>query len=269
MQRRAWTRSELLKVLSLYTQLPFGQMHMRNPVVVNLSHIIDRSPSAIALKLVNFASLDPELKKRGINGMSNYSRGDRELWNEFNGRWQELANAYTFKAESIGLRVKDESIHPRKSSIDSTEISRIVKSRLGQQYFRNAVLAAYDRKCCITQIRIPELLRASHIIPWADKIECRLDPRNGLCLNTLHDAAFDEGLIAIGKENRLLIASRIKNEMPSDLYQSVFGQYEGMPIRLPERFHPDVNCLEYHRDKIFNRVNKNEKRIVKLLSSQN
>jgi len=45
---------------------------------------------------------------------------------------------------------------------------QLVKTRVNQSFFRNSILSAYNSTCCITGIKIPQLLIASHIIPWAD-----------------------------------------------------------------------------------------------------
>jgi hypothetical protein len=84
MKRRSWTRSELIRVLELYRKLAFGQFHSRNAHVHDLAKQIGRTPGAVALKLVNFASLDPDQQVRGIAGMGNTSQQDRDLWHEFN-----------------------------------------------------------------------------------------------------------------------------------------------------------------------------------------
>jgi putative restriction endonuclease len=55
-------------------------------------------------------------------------------------------------------------------------------------------------RCCISGINVPRLLVASHIKPWSEFPEERLDPRNGLCLSSIHDAAFDAGLITLDKK---------------------------------------------------------------------
>lgn len=62
-------------------------------------------------------------------------------------------------------------------------------------FFRAAVLAGYDHRCALTGLDLPELIHASHIIPWADNVPRRADPTNGIALNVLHDRAFDRGLI--------------------------------------------------------------------------
>ena len=65
-----WTKEELILALNLYLKLPFGKMHKGTVEVKQLSKIINRSPSAIAMRLGNFASVDPYHQKRGIGGLS-------------------------------------------------------------------------------------------------------------------------------------------------------------------------------------------------------
>ena len=64
-----WTRKQTLAALHVYFQLPFGQLHQRNPLITQLALWIGRTPSAVALKLVNFASLDPQVRASGRSGM--------------------------------------------------------------------------------------------------------------------------------------------------------------------------------------------------------
>lgn len=75
---------------------------------------------------------------------------------------------------------------PTKMPNGPTEAERSVKARLGQRFFRDAIMANYYERCCVCGIPIPELLIASHIIPWKDREDLRLNPSNGLCLCALH-----------------------------------------------------------------------------------
>lgn len=250
MKRRPWTNDELVKTLALYCQIPFGKMHSRNPAVVALASIIDRTPSAVALKLVNFASLDPNLQGRGVGGMGNISRADRAAWMEFYGKWEALAD---YSSVEVSPEMIRSPLYNRSQAAPAgpTELTRDVKVRRGQAFFRAAVLSAYDGQCCITGITSPELLRASHIVPWSQNPALRLDPCNGLCLNALHDAAFDRGLITLTEKFELCISTRLKREVPNTVYKEMFERRSGTLIRLPERFKPSMEMLEYHRSKVF------------------
>jgi putative restriction endonuclease len=91
MARRNWTRDELIVAFNLYCKLPFGQYHRRNPQVIELARLLSRTPDAVAMKLCNFASLDPTHQKRGVRGLGNSGKLDPQIWEEFNNNWEQLA----------------------------------------------------------------------------------------------------------------------------------------------------------------------------------
>ena len=217
-------------------------MHSGNVAVQELAVRLERTPSSVALKLVNFASLDPDHRRRGVRGMTNVSQLDRDLWDEYYGRWDVLADAdeSDTETESSGMSVST-----------NTESSAYVRTRRGQQFFRRTVLAAFGFRCCVTRIASTDLIRASHIIPWAAQDSTRLDPHNGLALNALHDAAFDKGLITFDDELRLLVSDQLRDTAGSPAYEHFFGRYAGAHIDLPERFAPLPDYLAYHRNNIF------------------
>ena len=70
MNKNLWTKDEMILVLNLYLKTPFGKMYAGNIDVIKIAHLIGRTPNAVALRLVNYASYDPQLKQRGISGMS-------------------------------------------------------------------------------------------------------------------------------------------------------------------------------------------------------
>ena len=252
MIRRAWTRDELVKALALYCQLTFGKIHARNPAVIVVADAIGRTPSAVALKLVNFASLDPELRGRGVGGMGNTSAADRNVWAEFYGRWEVLAeHSVELELPLVVDRGGRKRSAPRTAPTGPTEVRRELKQRRGQSFFRAAVLAAHDGRCCVTGITCAALLRASHIVPWTEDPTLRLDPHNGLCLNALHDAAFDRGLITLSERFELTVSRRLKNEVPGTVYGEMFESRAGVPIKMPERFTPTEEMLEFHRTRVF------------------
>ncbi|MDX1968506.1 MAG: HNH endonuclease [Planctomycetaceae bacterium] len=254
MPRRDWTRDELILAMNLYCQLPFGRMHQRTPEIVALAGAIGRTPSSVAMKLTNLASLDPFHQQRGIKGLSAASAGDRRIWQEFHDDWERLS------AESEALRERFQLVSPIDGETNSaqpvefagaTEGVSTVKVRRAQRFFRRSVLASYESRCCVTAIAIPELLIASHILPWSTFPEHRADPRNGLCLSRLHDGAFDQGLITFDEEFRLVLSPMLRDATTNGVLRHSFAAFEGQPLRLPNRFRPPAEYLARHREDWF------------------
>jgi putative restriction endonuclease len=98
---------------------------------------------------------------------------------------------------------------------------------------------------------VPELLVASHIIPWSDDESRRADPTNGLCLNSLYDRAFDRGLITFDEKFRMVVSTVLKKDAPPEFRLVNFVKMEGSKLLLPHRFCPDTSALGKHRNKIF------------------
>ena len=82
-----------------------------------------------------------------------------------------------------------------------------------------------------------------------------MDVRNGLCLNALHDCAFDSGLIAVHPGSlEVRLSSRIEESMPEDIFEAYFRNYDGVPISIPHpEFAPSADYLEYHMRNVFER----------------
>ncbi|MFH1428777.1 MAG: HNH endonuclease [Candidatus Margulisiibacteriota bacterium] len=253
MERRNWTKDELIIAFNLYCQIPFGQIHIRNPKVIQLAQILNRTPSAVSWKLVNFASFDPALQKRGIKGAVNSGKSDKEVWDEFNSNWEILA----FESENLlasrkGKTIEESSELPFEyvkeiNILRGEEKERLVKTRVNQYFFRKTILANYNFCCCITGLNIPELLIASHIVPWSINEDIRLDPHNGLCLNSLHDKAFDKGLITITPDFKIKLSRAINNNNKSVFFE----KYNESTIAFPDKFIPKREFLEYHNQNIF------------------
>jgi putative restriction endonuclease len=242
--RIPWKREDVVKALSLYCVLPFGRFHTKNPDVIELARDLGRSPGSVSLKLCNFASFDDHHKARGVAGMGNASKLDREVWDEFYGKWERLADAIP-----DSRNVAEETLPELKMPSGPTSTERLLKVRRGQRFFRKAVLSAYEDRCWITGIANPDLLRASHILPWSSCEEHRLNPRNGVCLNALHDAAFDEGLLCFDEGLRVRFSPRLARSMPKEAYEAHFGRYLNRAIRPPDRFAPDPEFLRAHRNR--------------------
>lgn len=252
MRSKNWSREELILAFNLYCKTPFGKMHNHNPDVVNLANLIGRTPSAVSWKLANFARLDPDLQERNISGAEHGSKLDIEVWNEFNEDWERLSfESERLLAQKYKREVEDFLDENENPLPEGKERETTVKTRVNQSFFRKAVLAAYDFQCCITGLSLPELLNASHIIPWSVNIEQRVNPRNGLCLNAIHDRAFDRGLITITSDFRVKLSSIILENESDVAIQNFLLRYENIEIRLPTKFKPEIDFLNYHNQQVF------------------
>lgn len=262
--RRPWTRDELLVAFALYCQLQFGRLHSRNPVIQHYAQRLGRTPSALAMKLTNIASLDPVVTESGRSGLSGASAADRAMWNEMINDWQGFARTafeQLARVDEGGNRVGDidldqeAGVHPAPGADHAgIDVYRWSPTRTGQAFFRRSVISAYEGRCCITGLAIPELLVASHIIPWSHKQESRIDPRNGLCLNVLHDKAFDSGLITVDRELRVRVSGRLREARSIDedpAMRRALQEVEGLAIRVPCKFGPLPEYLDWHREHLF------------------
>ena len=252
-----WTKDELKLAFHLYCQLPFGKLDQRNREVISLSKLIGRTPSAVAMKLVNFASLDPTITTTGRAGLANASALDREVWDEFNADWEGLAvecqrllQALSAPGDSSTPLGYDEDFGNVEDYIGETK-RVIVEQRIKQAFFRRTVLSSYRGRCCLSGIADPRLLMAGHIVPWSKDKANRLNPRNGLCLSALHDCAFDRGLIALSDDFRVCVSEELKRRSGEAFIRDVLLPLEGRTIELPQRFRPDPALIARHRSEVF------------------
>ena len=258
--RVPWSHDDLLIVCGQYFTLPFGQMHARNPRVIELARLLGRTPSSVAMKLVNLASLDPAQQARGIKGLANHTRADELIWREFQTNWNQMSLSSETRLERLEeLTARQRTVVageplPGTPSDSITEVESIVMIRTMQNVFRKVVMAAYNSTCCVTGNPVPELLVASHILPWSDFPGERLNPRNGLCLAAHFDRAFDRGLITLDEQMRLVLSPALRQFLPNEALESEFIHREGQPLAHPDRFAPEPQFIAHHRSVIFQRA---------------
>jgi putative restriction endonuclease len=252
MIRKDWTHEELILAFNLYCKTPFGKIHTSNPNIIELAKLLTRTPSSVSWKLANFARLDPTLKARKITGATHGNKAEIQIWEAFHQNWEELA----FESERLLAQLKNTplrestEINLQEQFEEGKESERTVRVRVKQNFFRQMVLASYSFRCCITGLSVPELLNASHIVPWAVDPKNRLNPRNGLCMNSLHDRAFDRGLITISSDYRVKVSTKLKM-LKDNASMTLLSKYDNVLISLPDKFVPDDSFLVYHNDKVF------------------
>ena len=206
------------------------------------------------MKLTNIASLDPTITSSGRAGLRNASANDRAMWDEMHSDWARFAVESQRTMEAVEAMVGSVASTSEDEDEDDSRIGEdriaLATTRIGQRFFRAAVMSAYNRRCCITGLSTPTLLVASHIVPWSHDESSRINPRNGLLLSALHDRAFDRGLITIDDDMTVRVST--SRAVTTDRFFSVsIGAYHGRQISLPEKFVPDGSFLAYHREHIF------------------
>lgn len=247
-----WTKEETIIAFNIYCKIPFKSSSKSNPIIIKYANIIGRSPSALNMKIGNFGRLDPALRKQGILGLGNGSKMDEKVWNEFNGNWEKLA----YYSEQLIAEFQHKNVEDQIDSEFSEfniglEKETLVKQRVNQSFFRSTILASYNLKCCVTGLSVSDFLVASHIIPWKTDVKNRLNPHNGLCLNSIHDRAFDKGFITVTPDYKIKVSKYFDGFENDNSVSDLFLKYDNKSIILPDRFLPSKDFLDWHYNNIF------------------
>ncbi len=244
---RLWTRNELIVAFNLYLKLPFGKLHSGTQAIKDLADLIGRSHSSVAMRLNNFAHVDPYHQQRGIMGLDGGRKQVQPIWDEFINNQEDLV----FESERILADYKHLTIEEAHPDIEfdlqglTGEVRiRMVKTRVNQRVFRQMILKTYKNQCAISGIDLPEVLVAGHIVPWSENEHERLNPENGVCLSALYDRAYEKGLICIDTDYKVLISERLRKESSKEYYQYFFGRFENQSILVPKTYQPRKEFLE-------------------------
>lgn len=168
-----------------------------------------------------------------------------------------LSEEILAQKQKTSIEVKYDDI---LSDLDFTKykgesVIREVKMRVNQSFFRQIVVSNYASKCAITGIDLPELLVASHIVPWSKNNKERLNPENGICLSSLYDKAFDKGLISLSDDYKVLISNDLQKHKNKEFYDNHFKIIENKTIIEPLKYLPKLDFIKYHQDEIFSKRN--------------
>ena len=248
-----WTKEQLKLAFHLYCQLPFGKLDMRTPEVIKLAMLISRTPGAVAMKLSNFASLDPAITGTGRKGLEGASNLDREVWAEFHADWEKLAVECEMLRRNLDYAAPsedeaDELLVPEDYSGETRRV--VTEQRIKQNFFRRAVLSSYRGRCCMSGLSEARLLVASHIVPWSKDKANRLNPSNGLCLSAIHDRAFDKRLITLTDDFKIVVSEELRRRKEAFVIE-VLLPLNGRSIEPPDRFAPQAEFIAWHRNELF------------------
>ena len=130
----------------------------------------------------------------------------------------------------------------------ATEALRLVKQRIGQNLFRQALMDYWGGACAVTGLDLPEALRASHAKPWA---KCntdaeRLDVFNGFLLTAHLDALFDQGLMTFADDGTAILSKRL-----TATQSTLLGLTGGETVSLRWVSPAHLPYLAWHREHIF------------------
>jgi putative restriction endonuclease len=237
MAGKLWTRDETLVAFNLYCRTPFGQLDDANPEIVEVAAKLGRTPGSVGMKCCNLASLDPSHQKRGVGGLKNVSRLDREVFADFLADPESIALA----AEEAYARVMSTELRqsPTVEWEDVLGLDRqaITKVRVNQHFFRSLILASYRSQYRL-RTSIPELL-VTRIVPGP------LTP-----LHEPHQRHLPRSS-TIGRLIRGSCRSRPSTRLPFVTIFCGTTQPESVAmvaatqraLRLPERWQPDPSLL--------------------------
>jgi putative restriction endonuclease len=253
--RKNWSREEFMLVMNLYTKLRYGQFNYRNAEIIKLAKLIDKTPGAVAFKLVHLSRQDPKHRDR-VKGLANPGKNAIEIYREFENNWAEML----YESEVLLAKYQNKTIEEvflgkgelKKINTEVLEgkqgidIQRLVKTRVNQSLFRKIIVNNYSNACAICGLDIESLLVASHIIKWSENQTQRLNPSNGLCLCNIHDKAFEVGFIGIQKDYKIIVSKELDVIKEKETFIALFKRHENKSIILPDKFYPNISFLEEH-----------------------
>ena len=249
-----WTREETIVAFNVYCKIPFKSSSKTHPMIIKYANLLNRTPSALNMKIGNIGRLDPDLKRQGISGLVHGAKMEEEVWNEFYGNPELLA----FESEKIIARLTNQSIE-MCTSIRTDDLpqgrerSVIIKQRVNQSFFRSTVMSAYNFHCCISGVNIAELLEACHIVDWSQDERNRVNPKNGLCMNSFFHKAYDKHLLRITPDMRIVVSEELLQGSTEISFFNYLKTIDGKKILLPDKFLPQKELLEIHYNKFINR----------------
>jgi len=137
-----------------------------------------------------------------------------------------------------------QAVETMSAEARGTEVERLVRQRVGQARYRDALLIYWGGSCAVTGVAVTEALRASHAKPWAECADDaeRLDAFNGFLLVANLDALFDRFLISFDDAGHLLTSTRLsQSDLPG------LGIHSGMTLRWLASEHR--HYLQWHRER--------------------
>gem|GEM_PF-1383543 len=254
-----WSREELILALELY--LAKGLVDDRSAEVIDLSKKLGklaaveqvnpqvfRNPNGVAMKLGNFAALDPNYPGKGLSGGG---KRDKEVWEEFaKDRYALLRAAseirqtvsdieYNVVSELVNESTTENGFDSESREDTRVRIAASIVRRRGQAVFRHSLMTAYDSRCAFTGYNAPDALEAAHILGYLGKESHHIC--NGLLLRADIHTLFDLGLLAVRSQS---LSVDVAPSLESTPYADLDGKAIALPTAVVE--HPSEAALNLH-----------------------
>lgn len=221
---------------------------------VDDEHLLHLITEFVASEEKKFKSGEDSIFKFGLDTQKSYPRGGF-----CSAAMKHLQRYQTFEPQEIEANaIADRLTNGKDVSAELLEHFDITKEgkdqvgktkvRIRQTYYRKMIVSLYGGKCCVTGLDVPKLLRASHIIRWADDKENRMNPENGLCLSGTYDLAFDQHLISFDEDYRMIVGNEISEHFTNTVTREYFKKFVGKKIAMPSKFLPSQIFLQAHRE---------------------
>ena len=242
-----WTEEELKMAISLYGKIPFKRTHKTSPEVIYWAKIIGRSPGGLYTKLCNLGHFDKSMREIGVGGLSHTGKLDPIIWRLFEENPEKIIyEGQQLLAARMGKTIEEFTGINTENLPEGKMRETIIRQRVGQCFFREAVLLAYNSHCCITGIAIPSLLEACHISSWRDDEKNRTNPKNGICMNAFFHKAYDNYLMAITPNFEIVVSNQMIECTNDERFQAYLFSLKNRKILMPEKFSPDKELLANH-----------------------
>ena len=238
-----WTREETIVAFNVYCKIPFKSSSKTHPMIIKYANLLNRTPSALNMKIGNIGRLDPDLKRQGISGLVHGAKMEEEVWKEFRENPEQLA----YESEKIISKLQGKSI---EKIIDTNDLPQgkereiIIKQRINQSFFRMTVLSSYNNRCCISGIGN---------IGWSENTANRTNPQHGLCMNSFFHKAYDKLFIAISPDLTIIISDELLQNTVDNKFRKYLECINGEKIIMPNKFLSKKEFLQVHYEKFKNR----------------
>jgi putative restriction endonuclease len=245
-----WTVEELKMAINIYCKIPFTKTHKTSTEIIKWAKIIGRSPGGLYTKICNLGHFDKGVDAKGL---SHTGKLDPIVWAEFEQNPEKVIfESEQLLAQRMGKTLEEYSEISMEDLPEGKTREAIVRQRVNQRFFHDAVLSAYKNQCCITGICITSLLESCHISAWKNDKKNRTNPKNGLCMTSSFHRAYDNYLMAITPDYEIIVSDQFVSNTKDDDFRTYLIGLIGRKIHMPDKFAPDQDLLalhyeEYHR----------------------